>query len=427
MAGPVPARLAVFRFSDAEETMGRETVYVPHDCGIVLGSALYRPWIAQDAMARADRGQPVFREASHAMAWLRRWLEQNPDDGLVVAVVDVTTRRSRGRRIQVEVDRKQLLEPYRQLVLGAEHSPYPRALHMCYSAAARDAVARVRERFGMGWRRSTRPVEAAGRLAFAHGYRAAYSNAGRMVAALVADSLHATCSQLTGYQLSVQPRRRPWLEAAPVPASGHRYEPSSAALGELGIPRIIPGEWVHGVALGGAHGALEAAAEFRAAVHLSLGRRFGTVREPVDAILHQALRSVVPVWADQQLAEQATRPTRRERALHAADQYQRDTLEYATGDDLMVNGVAYDSTVWEHDGEGGVRRRQVAPDEQRSAAGAEPDTPVRSRSDDAPHAPPWASSTAHPLPASGRAAPTADELDRPPTSRPPGPPPGRTR
>src|SRR5690606_590745 len=83
-------------------------------------------------------------------------------------------------------------------------------------------------------------------------------------------------------------------------------------------------------------------AEFRAAVHLSLGRSFGTVREPVDVVLHQALRSVVPVWADGQLAEQASRPTRRERDHHAADQYHQDTLEYAIGDDSVVSGVADD-------------------------------------------------------------------------------------
>jgi hypothetical protein len=407
--------------------MGRETVYVPHDCGIVLGSALYWPWIAEDATARADRGRPVFREAPHAMAWLGRWLEQNPDDGLVVAVVDGTTRHSRGGPTQVEVDRKQLLEPHRQLVVGAEHAPYARALHMCYNAAASDAITRVRERFGRSWRQSTRPLEAAGRLAFVHGYRTAYSNAGRMVTALMAESLHVTCSRLTGYQVSVQPGRRPWLDAAPVPASGHRYGPASAGPGELGIPQTIPGEWVHGVALGGAHGALEAAAEFRTAVHLSLGQHFGTVREPVDAILHQAMRSVVPVWADRQLAEQATHPTRRERAYHAADQYQRDTLEYAIGDDLVVNGVAYDSDVWEHDGEGGVRRRQTAPDDQRPAAEIEPGAPAQSRSDDAPHDPLWANPAARPRPASGHATPANTDLGRPSASRPPGPQAGRTR
>jgi hypothetical protein len=399
-----------------EENMGHETVYVPHDRGIVRGSALDWPWIAEDATGRAGRGQPVFREAAHAMAWLGRWLEQNPDDGLVVAVVDATTRRNPGGPTYVEVDRKQLLEPHRQLVVGAEHTPYPRALHMCYNAAASDAIARVRERFGRGWRESPRSVEAAGRLAFVHGYRAAYSNAGRTVAALVA-----------GYQMSAQPRRRPWLEAAPVPAAGHRHDSSSAAPDELGTPRVIPNEWVNGAALGGAHGALEAAAEFRAAVHLSLGRSFGTVREPVDAILHQALRSVVPVWADRQLAEQATRPTRRERAYRAANQYHRDTLEYAIGDDLVVSGVAHDSTGWEHDGEGGVRPRHVAADDQRSAAGAEPDTPARSRSDDAPHGPPWTSPVVHPPPASSRATPAPGDLGRPPASHPPGPQPGRTR
>lgn len=184
---------------------------------------------------------------------------------------------------------------------------------------------------------------------------------------------------------------------------------------------------MHGAALGGAHGALETAAEFRAAVHLSLGRSFGTVREPVDVVLHQALRSVVPVWADGQLAEQASRPTRRERVHHAADQYHRDTLEYAIGDDSVVSGVAYDSTVWEHDGEGEVRPRHAAAADQRLAAGAEPDTrhdpdpttartahhgraprSIRRRHPAAPHRPP-------------------DELGRPPASRPPGPLPGRTR
>lgn len=255
--------------------MGRETVYVPHDCGIVLGSAVEWPWIAEDATGRAGRGQPVFREAAHAMAWLDRWLEQNPDDGLVVAVVDAMTRRNSGGPTQVEVDRKQLLEPHRQLVVGAEHTPNPRALHMCYNAAASDAIARVRESFGKGWRESPRSVEAAGRLAHVHGYQAAYSNAGRTGAALVAGSLPAACAQVTGYQVRAQPRRRPWLEAAPVPASGHRSDPSSAAApGDLGIPRVIPDEWVQRAALGGVHGALEAAAEFRAAVHLSVWPAF---------------------------------------------------------------------------------------------------------------------------------------------------------
>lgn len=211
-----------------------------------------------------------------------------------------------------------------------------------------------------------------------------------------------------------------------MPAAGHRYDSTSATPDELGTPRVIPDEWVHGAALGGAHGALEAAAEFRAAVHRSVGRSLGTVREQVDAVLHQALRSVVPVWADRQLAERATHPTRRERAHHTADQYQRDRLAYAIGDDL-VSGVAYDRTVWEHDGEGRVRRRHAAADDQRSAAGAGLDTPARSRSDDAPPGPPWTSPAVHPSPASGRATPAPQELGRPPASRPPGPQPGRTR
>lgn len=220
--------------------MGRETVYVPHDRGIVRGGALDRPWIAEDATGRAGRGQPVFREAAHAMAWLGRWLEQNPDDDLVVAVVEAPTRRNPGGPTHVKVDRKQILEPHRQLVVGAGHAPYPRALHVCYNAAASDAIARVRERFGRGWRESPRSVEAAGRLAFVHGYRTAYSNAGRTVAAMLAGSLPAACAQATGYQMSAQPRRRPWLEAAPVPAAGHRYDSSSATPDELGTPRVIP-------------------------------------------------------------------------------------------------------------------------------------------------------------------------------------------
>jgi len=45
----------------------------------------------------------------------------------------------------------------------------------------------------------------------------------------------------------------------------------------------------------------------------------------------------------------------------AADgRYQKETLEYAVGDDLVVCGVAYARSEWQLDNEGGIeRRRQV--------------------------------------------------------------------
>jgi hypothetical protein len=57
----------------------------------------------------------------------------------------------------------------------------------------------------MIWRRSPEAVEAAGRLAFASGYRTGFNNAGRAVETLLADRLGAVRAQVTGIDNPVVP------------------------------------------------------------------------------------------------------------------------------------------------------------------------------------------------------------------------------
>lgn len=290
--------------------MGSEMLYVPHRYEVVVGSVYWPPWVADDPAARANQGQPVFRSARHAMAWLDTWLAEHPKTGMAVAAVEATTFDGHDGRTRVRLDQQQLREPHRQLaVAGPDQAPHPGALRMCYDAAASHAVDHVHERWGMIWRRSPEAVEAAGRMAFAHGYRTGFSNAGRAVETLLADRLGTVRAQVTGIDEPVVPLRRPWLEAAPVPPSGDLLDPAPVSPEQLGLPSVVPRGWARGIALGAAHGALEATRTFRAAVNPVLGERASAVQDLADAALHEALASVVPAWVDQRLAAQATATT----------------------------------------------------------------------------------------------------------------------
>jgi hypothetical protein len=72
---------------------------------------------------------------------------------------------------------------------------------------------------------------------------------------------------------------------------------------------VVPRGWARGIALGAAHGALEATRTFRAAVIPLLGERVSAVQDLADAALHEALASVVPALVDQRLAAHATATT----------------------------------------------------------------------------------------------------------------------
>jgi hypothetical protein len=54
-----------------------------------------------------------------------------------------------------------------------------------------------------------------------------------------------------------------------------------------------------------------------------------------------------------------------------AGRHQAETLAYAVGDDLVVDGVVYDRDEWQPDGEGGVEPRQQSPEDGRGWASPE--------------------------------------------------------
>lgn len=336
---PLPGSVVV-PFRDVEEIVGSETLYVPHRREGVAGSVYWPPWVADDPAARADQGQPVFRSARHAMVWLDTWLAEHTKAGMVVAVVEARTFAGRDGRTLVRLDEQQLREPHRQVVVaGPDQAPHPGALRMCYEAAASHAVDQAHQRWGMIWRRSPEAVEAAGRLAFAHGYRTGFSNAGRAVEALVADRLGALRAE-AGIDEPVVPARRPWLEAAPVPPVDHPFDPAAVAPDQLGLPPAVLYGWARGIALGAAHGALEATRVFRAAVNQVLGEPAKAVPGQADAALRDALISVVPAWVDRRLATHATAPVASQAPVNQPQRHAVAAFPAATRSDPTVPTAA---------------------------------------------------------------------------------------
>lgn len=334
-------RSVVVLVGDVEEIVGSETetLYIPHRCEAVVDSPYWSPWVTNDPAARADRGQPVFRSARYAMAWLDTWLAEQPREGMAVAVVEATTFVGHDGRTRARLDERQLREPHRQLVAaGPDQAPHPAALRMCYEAAASHAVDHAHDRWGMIWRRAPEAVEATGRLAFAHGYRTGYSNAGRVVEALVTDRLGTVGAQASGLDAFVVPTQRPWLEAAPVPPLDRPFDPAAVAPDQLGLPPAVPHGWARGIALGAAHGALEATRTFRAAVNPGEWAR----AEPglIDAVLRDALASVVPAWVDQRLAAHATAPVASQAPVNQTQRYAVAAFPAGARPDATVSTAA---------------------------------------------------------------------------------------
>lgn len=281
------------------------SVYVPHACGTLLGGA-HPPWIAEDPAASPGRGQPVFRAWPPAATWLSRWLDHSQTD-LVVAAVEATTHAGRDGRTLVDFERSQLLEPHRQLVNVGARGPHPRALRACFHAASNDAKKRAFARQVAGPTvRQPEQADLAYRVAFAHGYQLAYSNAGRAVEALASDTLAELRLRHTGVDQPVEPPLRQWLGQVPAwpPESEPTIDGLAAGTSEYEVRPIVAQGWARGLALGGADGALRASRAFQAAI----------IAIPGDAVLlatmydtvHDALAMTIPAWADRRLANQAT-------------------------------------------------------------------------------------------------------------------------
>ncbi len=91
-----------------------------------------------------------------------------------------------------------------------------------------------------------------------------------------------------------------------------------------------------------------------------LVRAFGAAREAAHAAGH----------TDAEILEAAT-PADEETDAAVVDDYDGfNFLRDVIGDDLVVEGVAYDADEWKHDGEGGVERLTAGDRARREAARA---------------------------------------------------------
>src|SRR5258705_6196967 len=84
-----------------------DPIHVPHPLGVIVGSRLLRPWLADDAQQGIDtpwRGQPAFTSAADAYAWLY-WARTQPwlPHRLSIARTDLRSSETvhRHRRIHV--------------------------------------------------------------------------------------------------------------------------------------------------------------------------------------------------------------------------------------------------------------------------------------------------------------------------------------
>jgi hypothetical protein len=124
-----------------------DPVHVPHHLGVIVGSRVLRPWLADDAQQAIDapwRGQPAFTSAADAYAWLY-WARTQPwlPDGLSIARTDVRISESVNGLRRVQVGQSQLRDPDHQVLrthpagVGPDEQALAASFGMARSAAAR--------------------------------------------------------------------------------------------------------------------------------------------------------------------------------------------------------------------------------------------------------------------------------------------------
>jgi hypothetical protein len=124
-----------------------DPVHIPHHLGVIVGSRLLRPWLADDAQQAIDtpwRGQPAFTSAADAYAWLY-WARTQPwlPDGLSIARTDVRISETVNGLRRVQVGQGQLRDPDHQVLrthpagVGPDEQALAASFGMARSAAAR--------------------------------------------------------------------------------------------------------------------------------------------------------------------------------------------------------------------------------------------------------------------------------------------------
>lgn len=284
-------------------------LYLPHFQGQVPGmSSGSSPWVAEHPAVTFAGGAPVFARQPHAATWLGSYLDRHPEQPApqVAALYEASTYHAvDGRtRLQLDLSQQRLREPHRQMVLTVTgQQPDPRMLAGCYHAAHTALAASAH---GDTSQPEPTPQLVSGRyqMAFGHGYQTAYSNAAYALHTRVAATLGSSQRLPNRPQGPSELRDRCWRTQPPVPDPPSPANPLPADPADM--TQAIRLGWAAGVALGGAHGALEAAGRLRAATHDRLARVPRHLRDDLDTVLCDALAATVPPWADRQLARHAT-------------------------------------------------------------------------------------------------------------------------
>jgi len=194
------------------------TVYLPHHLGTIVGSHGARPWLAEHAQHAIDtqatdtqwRGQPAFRSAADAYAWLY-WARMQPwlPTGLAIARTDAQPALDGTRTPRLYVDQDQLSNPHHQVLRThpAGTGPDEQALAVCFGMA-RAAAART-WLFDQAGADSRTRTDAVVRGLWEYGYRLAALDARAALAGHVQRSVRAVQAGMSATTLG-RPRGPAW-------------------------------------------------------------------------------------------------------------------------------------------------------------------------------------------------------------------------
>ena len=190
-----------------------DTVYIPHHLGVIIGSHVLRPWLADDAMQAIDaqwRGQPAFTSAADAYAWLY-WARTQPwlPGALSIARTDLRVSETVNGLRRIQVGQGQLRDPDYQVLRThpAGAGPDEQALAACYGMA-RAAAARTWLIDQVGADAQTR-IDAVVRCVWEYGCRLAAGDARSALAGHVQRSVRAVQAAMSAATLG-RPRGPAW-------------------------------------------------------------------------------------------------------------------------------------------------------------------------------------------------------------------------
>jgi hypothetical protein len=213
-----------------------DPVYIPHHLGVIVGSHVLRPWLADDAQQAIDapwRGQPAFTSAADAYAWLY-WARTQPwlPGTLSIARTDLrsSTETNGVRRIQVGQGR--LRDPDYQVLRThpAGAGPDEQVLAACYGMA-RAAAARTWLIDQVGADAQTR-IDAVVRCVWEYGYRLAAGDARAALAGHLQRGVRAVQAAMSATTLG-RPRGPAWSYL-------ERLDRTAGAIIEAPAPTDLP-------------------------------------------------------------------------------------------------------------------------------------------------------------------------------------------